>query len=105
MTKKDLTEMSVQELEAHARDVARELARKEAQRLNELRKKVEDYAVSLGTSISELFGKRTKSESQPKSSKQRAPLYKDDAGKEYFRASPKWTEAQKEKFRIRTEEG
>jgi len=105
MTKKDLTEMSVQELEAHARDVARELARKEAQRLNELRKKVEDYAVSLGTSISELFGKRTKSESQPNSSKHRAPLYKDDAGKEYFRASPKWTKAQKEKFRIRTEEG
>ena len=55
--------------------------------------------------LREVADEFSKSEDGPKTTKaksvKRPPLYRDESGKEYRRAPNGWTEAQKEKYRIR----
>ena len=53
----NLDDMSVKQLRKHAKEVAKALARKEASKANDLRKKVLSYAMQLGSSIGERFSK------------------------------------------------
>ena len=87
--------MTVEELRSHAKDVAKEIARREGQRLSKARDSIEKKAREFGTTIEELFGKKPKS--KPKTEKK--VLYIDESGNEWGRAKSSWTEAQKKKFK------
>lgn len=93
----DLNTLSVKELEQHIADAQRILAKKKLEQVEENRRKIEDYAKSLGVSIDELFGK--KAPKQKATSRKRDVFYIDDTGKEFFRALNKWTSEQREKFK------
>ena len=52
----DISSMTVDQLEKHISDAQKLLEKKKAKQVEELKKKVADYAKELGTSVDELFG-------------------------------------------------
>lgn len=93
----DLNTLSVKELEQHIVEAQRILTKKKLEQVEENRRKIEDYAKSLGVSIDELFGK--KAPKQKATSRKRDVLYIDDTGKEFYRALKEWTPEQREKYK------
>jgi hypothetical protein len=91
----DLSDMTPDQLQEHIKTAEKELKRKEEQRLADLRKEVEEFAKSRGTSVAELFG--TGRQQKPKPTKR--VLYIDDHGNSFGRAKSSWTPEQKERFR------
>lgn len=100
--KLNLDDMSVKQLRKHAKEVAKALARKEAIRANEMRKKVVDYAVQLGSSIGGHFSKddpkpvdtpsTTPTKTKPvKAASNRKPKYLEADGTPRYRTG-KWSE-------------
>ena len=103
--KNELTDMTVKELRSHAKEVAKEIARREGERLSRARESLGENAREFGTSIEGLFGK---SMSKPKTTKSESNTpkkvrYIDDSGNEWGRAKPSWTEVQKKKFKSNCE--
>ena len=100
---KELTNMTVDELRGHAKEVAKEIARREGERLSQARQAIEKKAREFGTSIEELFGTKSKPKSSPTPKAPKKVLYIDDSGKEWGRAKSGWTEAQKKKYKSKIE--
>ena len=98
---KELTDMTTDELRGHAKEVAKEIARREGERLSQARQAIEKKAREFGTSIEELFGKKSKSKMTPETPKK--VLYIDDSGNEWGRAKTGWTDAQKKKYKANNE--
>lgn len=99
----ELNNLTIKELEKHINDAQNILAKKKTEQVEENRKKIEDYAKSLGLSIDELFGKKTSKQKSP--SKKRDVLYIDDTGKEFYRALKEWTPEQREQFKKNVKSG
>ena len=104
--KNELSDMTVEELRSHAKEVAKEIARREGERLSRARESLGKKAREIGTSIEGLFGKKSKSKPKTTKSESNTPkkvLYIDDSGNEWGRAKPSWTEVQKQKFKANCE--
>ncbi len=59
--KNELADMTVKELRSHAKEVAKEIARREGERLSRARESLGKKAREIGISIEGLFGKNSKS--------------------------------------------
>ena len=104
--KNELTDMTVKELRSHAKEVAKEIARREGERLSRARESLEKKARDFGTSIEGLFSKSPKSKTKttkPKPKTTKRVLYIDDSGNEWGKAKSSWTDAQKKKFKSNCE--
>lgn len=100
----------ISEVRSKARSEVDEFVDEVRPKLKELVQKVRN--ANFHDEAEELLGKLKKmaeefshSDDGPPASKSntttRKPLYKDDKGKEWYRASKDWSEAQKKKYRIR----
>lgn len=97
-----MSQMTSAEIEQKIQELQKKLEETRASEVQELKTKVEDYAKSLGTSISELFP-NTKSKSA-NAKKQSRVLYIDDEGNAYGRALKDWSEAEKAQFKKNKEQ-
>lgn len=93
----DLNTLSVKELEEHIVAAQSILAKKKVEQVKENRKKIKDYATSLGVSIDEIFGK--KAPKQKAATRKRNVLYIDDTGREFYRALKEWTPEQRVRYK------
>ena len=98
---KELSDMTMEELRSHAKDVGKEIARREGDRISLARKSIRKRAREFGTSIEELFGQKPRS--KVNGTAERRVLYVDDEGKKWRRAKSNWTEAQKKKYKANRE--
>lgn len=93
----NISGMTVVQLEQHILEAQVLLEKKKIEQVEEHRKKIEEYAKSLGTSLDEVYQRK---QSKPKtSSRKRQVLYIDDSGKPFYRAKKEWTPEQKAKFK------
>jgi hypothetical protein len=93
----DISNMTVDQLEKHILEAQEILKKKKAEKVKDNRRKIEEFAKNLGTSVAETFG--MDGSMKEKKKKEKKVLYIDSQGKKWGRASKEWTPDQKLRYK------
>ena len=92
----NILEMPINKLKEHIEECQRLLANKKVTQQKENRKKIQEYAISLGTTVEEAFNLSIRANEKKK--KEKRVLYIDDEGKSWGRANSKWSDEEKDRY-------
>ena len=84
----NLDDMSIADIEKHILEAQEVLKKKRAEKVKDNRRKIEEFAKNLGTSVAETFGMDGSMK----------VLYIDDDGKSWGRANSKWSDEEKDRY-------
>lgn len=92
----NLDDMSIADIEKHILEAQEVLKKKRAEKVKDNRRKIEEFAKNLGTSVAETFG--MDGSMKEKNKKEKKVLYIDDDGKSWGRANSKWSDEEKDRY-------
>lgn len=92
----DISNMTADQLEKHILEAQKILKKKKAEKVKDNRRKIEEFAKNLGTSVAETFG--MDGSMKEKKKKEKKVLYIDDEGKSWGRANSMWSDEEKDRY-------